>query len=46
MNLVFIHYILKQMVQHIQELVTSKKIALYRLFLETILDYIIKSYRN
>nr|DAE29216.1 MAG TPA: hypothetical protein [virus sp. ctx9V1] len=46
MNLGFTHYILRQMVQHIRELVTNKKIVLYRLYLEMILDYIIRNYRN
>nr|DAJ76029.1 MAG TPA: hypothetical protein [Crassvirales sp.] len=45
-NLGFAHYILRQMVQHIRELVTSKKIVLYRLCLEMILNYIIINYRN
>nr|DAH55078.1 MAG TPA: hypothetical protein [Caudoviricetes sp.] len=46
MNLVFTHYILRQMVQRIQELEMSRKIVLYRLCLEMILDYITRSYRN
>nr|DAH37755.1 MAG TPA: hypothetical protein [Caudoviricetes sp.] len=46
MNLGFTHCILRQMVQHIRELEMNRKIVLYRLCLETILDYITKSYRN